>query len=85
MGKGEFWSLFLFVTLAMSLAVSANNLLLLFLAIEFLSITSYMLVGIVRDDKRSTEAGRQIFPLWFGCFFDDALWHESALWRIRFA
>lgn len=61
MGKGEFWSLFLFVTLAMSLAVSASNLLLLFLAIEFLSITSYILVGIVLDDKRSTEAGVKYF------------------------
>lgn len=60
-GKGEFWSLFLFVTMAMSLAVSANNLLLLFLAIEALSITSYVLVGIVRTDKRSTEAGVKYF------------------------
>ena len=61
MGKGEFWALFVFVTLAMSLAVSANNLLLIFLAIEFLSITSYLLVGIVLDDKRSTEAGVKYF------------------------
>ncbi len=60
-GKGEFWSLFLFVTLAMSLAVSASNLLLIFLTIEFLSITSYILVGIVRDDKRSVEAGVKYF------------------------
>lgn len=60
-GKGEFWSLFLFVTLAMSLAVSASNLLLLFMTIEFLSITSYILVGIVRDDKRSVEAGVKYF------------------------
>lgn len=60
-GKGEFWSLFLFVTMAMSFAVSASNLLLLFLAIEFLSITSYILVGIVREDKRSVEAGVKYF------------------------
>lgn len=60
-GKGEFWSLFLFVTMAMSFAVSANNLLLLFLSIEALSITSYVLVGIVRTDKRSTEAGVKYF------------------------
>ncbi|MEZ4616317.1 MAG: NADH-quinone oxidoreductase subunit N [Caldilineaceae bacterium] len=60
-GKGEFWALFLFVTLAMSLAVSASNLLLLFLTIEFLSITSYILVGIVRQDKRSVEAGVKYF------------------------
>ena len=60
-GKSEFWSLFLFVTMSMSFAVSANNLLLLFLAIEALSITSYILVGIVRNDKRSAEAGVKYF------------------------
>lgn len=60
-GRGEFWSLFLFVTLAMGLAVGANNLILIFLSIEFLSITSYLLVGFVRDDKRSSEAGLKYF------------------------
>ena len=60
-GRGEFWTLFIFVTLAMSLAVSANNLLLIFLAIEFLSITSYLLVGFVREDQRSSEAGVKYF------------------------
>lgn len=60
-GRGEFWSLFMFVTLAMSFAVSANNLLLLFLSIEFLSITSYLLVGFLRETRRSTEAGLKYF------------------------
>lgn len=60
-GRGEFWSLFLFVTLAMSLAVGANNLLLIFLAVEFLSITSYLLVGFIREDQRSSEAGVKYF------------------------
>ncbi len=45
----------------MSFAVSANNLLLLFVAIEFLSITSYILVGFVREDLRSSEAGLKYF------------------------
>jgi NADH-quinone oxidoreductase subunit N len=59
--RGEFWMLFLFVTLAMSVAVSANNLLLLFLAFEFLSITSYVLAGFLRNNRRSTEAGVKYF------------------------
>lgn len=58
---GEFWSLVLFVTLAMSIAVSANNLLLLFLSIEALSITSYILAGFLREDRRSSEAGIKYF------------------------
>lgn len=60
-GRGEFWSLFLFVTLAMSMAVSANNLILLFLSFEFLSITSYILAGFLRDNVRSSEAGLKYF------------------------
>lgn len=60
-GRGEFWALFLFVTLAMSMAVSANNLILLFLSFEFLSITSYILAGFLRDNVRSSEAGLKYF------------------------
>lgn len=60
-GRGEFWSLYLFVTLAMSLAASAGNLVMLFLAFEFLSIGSYILVGIMRDNERSAEAGLKYF------------------------
>lgn len=58
---GELWSLFLFVTLSMSIAVSANNLLLLFLAVEALSITSYILAGFLRENRRSAEAGVKYF------------------------
>jgi proton-translocating NADH-quinone oxidoreductase chain N len=60
-GRGEFWTLYMFVTLAMSIAVSANNLLLIFLSIEFLSITSYILAGILRENRRSAEAGVKYF------------------------
>jgi proton-translocating NADH-quinone oxidoreductase chain N len=60
-GRGEFWSLFMFVTVAMSIAISATNLLLIFLAIEFMSITSYLLVGFLREERRSTEAGVKYF------------------------
>jgi NADH-quinone oxidoreductase subunit N len=60
-GRGEFWTLFMFVTLAMSVAVSASNLLVLFLSIEFLSITSYILAGFLRENLRSAEAGVKYF------------------------
>lgn len=60
-GRAEFWSLFLFVTMAMSLAVSASNLLMLFVAFEFLSISSYILAGFMRENERSSEAGLKYF------------------------
>ena len=60
-GGAEFWSSYLFIAVAMAFAVSANNLLLIFVAIEFLSITSYILVGSIREDLRSSEAGLKYF------------------------
>jgi len=52
---GEFYSLLLWVTLAVVLVAGARDLILLYLAFEFLSITSYVLVGWLRDDTRSNE------------------------------
>ncbi len=60
-GGAEFWSSYLFIAVAMAFAVSANNLLLIFVAVEFLSITSYILVGSIREDLRSSEAGLKYF------------------------
>ncbi|HEX8682486.1 MAG TPA: NADH-quinone oxidoreductase subunit N [Ardenticatenaceae bacterium] len=53
---GEFYALLLFVTLSVILTAAANNLILLYLAFEFLSMTSYIMVGWLRDDVRSNEA-----------------------------
>ena len=61
MGRGEFWSLFLFTSMAMGMVVSANNLILLFLSFEFLSISSYILAGYLRNNVRSSEAGLKYF------------------------
>lgn len=59
--QGEFWTFFLMVSLAMSIAASANNLLLIYITIEFLSITSYILAGFLRENRRSNEAGLKYF------------------------
>ncbi len=59
--RGEFWSFFVWVTLAMSVALAASNLIMLYVAIEFLSITSYLLAGFLRDNQRSAEAGLKYF------------------------
>jgi len=59
--RGEFYALFLFATLAIMLTVSAVNLLMVYLAFEFLSITSYILVGYLREDSKSNEAAIKYF------------------------
>ena len=47
--------------LAICLAVSANNLVMIYLSMEFLSITSYVLAGYLRDDRKSGEAAIKYF------------------------
>ena len=58
---GEFYTMLLAATLAMTVAVSANNLVLIYLGMEFLSITSYVLAGFIRNDTRSSEAAIKYF------------------------
>jgi proton-translocating NADH-quinone oxidoreductase chain N len=59
--RGEFYALLIFAGLAISLASAANNLISVYLAMEFLSITSYVLAGYLRGDKKSSEAGVKYF------------------------
>lgn len=58
---GEFYGFLLIATLAICLAVSATNLILIYLSMEFLSITSYILAGYLRNDRRSGEAALKYF------------------------
>lgn len=53
---GEFYGLFLFMAFALILVAAANNLLMIFLAVEFVSLISYLLVGFLRNDPKSKEA-----------------------------
>ncbi len=59
--QGEFYALLLFSTLAICLLSAATNLIMIFLTFDFLSITSYILTGYLRDDRRSTEAAVKYF------------------------
>jgi NADH:ubiquinone oxidoreductase subunit 2 (subunit N) len=59
--RGEFYALILFGGLAMMLSAAATNLLMIYLSLEFLSITSYLLTGYLREDERSTEGAVKYF------------------------
>jgi NADH-quinone oxidoreductase subunit N len=59
--QGEFYALLLFSALTICLLGGATNLVMIFLAFDFLSITSYILTGYLRDDRRSTEAAIKYF------------------------
>ncbi len=58
---GEFYALLVTAALAISVTVSANDLILIYLGMEFLSITSYVLTGFLRRDHRSIEAALKYF------------------------
>lgn len=53
---GEFAALMLTTTLGMCFLVSAQNLLMVVLALELTSLPSYILAGFRRGDRRSSEA-----------------------------
>lgn len=53
---GEYLILLLSLTLGMSLLASARNLLMIYLAIELVSLPSYILAGFRRGDRATSEA-----------------------------
>jgi NADH-quinone oxidoreductase subunit N len=55
-GKGEYYALLVSCTFGMMLMAGANDLLMMYLALEFVSITSYILAGMLRKDRKSAEA-----------------------------
>ncbi len=56
-GQGELILLILFSLIGMLFLASANDFLLLFVAIETLSISSYIMTAYLRDNRSSIEAG----------------------------
>ena len=59
----EYYSLILFGLSAMMFLVSSNNLIMVFLSIEFMSICAYILTGYIKGNTRSTEAALKYFIL----------------------
>jgi NADH-quinone oxidoreductase subunit N len=56
-GLAEYYALIVFALLGMLFAASAANLVLLFVAVELITSTFYILVGFTRGRVRSLEAG----------------------------
>jgi len=74
---GEYYVLVLFATVGMMLMVSGANLLIIFLGLEVMSISIYVLAGIMRDDAKSVEAAFKYFLL--GAFASTFLLYGIAL------
>jgi NADH-quinone oxidoreductase subunit N len=74
---GEFHALLLFATAGMMLMASGNDLVIIFLGIELLSIATYVMAGFRRTDLRSNESSMKYFIL--GSFSSAFLLYGIAL------
>ena len=74
---GEYYALVLFSTSGSMLMASANDLIVLFIAIEILSVALYVLAGFARTDEKSEESALKYFLL--GAFAAGFLLYGIAL------
>src|SRR5437870_3244057 len=74
---GEFHALLLFATVGMMLMASGNDLVIIFLGLEILSIATYVMAGFRRTDLRSNESSLKYFIL--GSFSSAFLLYGIAL------
>ncbi len=73
----EYFSLIMFAALGMMLMAAANDLIVIFLGLETMSIAVYALAGFMRRDPRSSEAALKYFLL--GAFSTGFLLYGIAL------
>lgn len=59
--EGEFYALLVFTAVGLMLMAAATDLILLALAIEYVSLTSYVLAGFLKTNPKSNEAGIKYF------------------------
>ena len=74
---GEYYALILFATLGMMLMAAGSHLITIFLGLETMSVSIYILAGIMREDRRSVEASLKYFLL--GAFATGFLLYGMAL------
>lgn len=74
---GEYHALLLFATVGMMLMASGNDLVMIFIGLETLSIATYVLAGLRRTDLRSNESALKYFIL--GSFSSAFLLYGMAL------
>src|ERR671916_2058078 len=61
--RGEFYSLVLFATLGMSFLASGYDLIALYISLELMALTFYVLVAYTKRERRTNEAGMKYFLL----------------------
>ncbi|MFZ5907335.1 MAG: NADH-quinone oxidoreductase subunit N [Nitrospirota bacterium] len=60
---GEYYSLILFSTIGMMIMASASDLIVLYLGLELMALSTYVLAGFIRHNLKSTESALKYFLL----------------------
>ncbi len=85
MFRADFYTLSLFALLGVMLLISANSLVMIYLGLELISLSSYALVAYDRDSRMGSEAAMKYFVLGFDGFRHVAVRHVDDLRRDRHA
>ncbi len=75
--RGEYYALILFATLGMMFLACGYDLISLYISLELMALTFYVLVGFMKRDRRSNEAGMKYFLL--GAFSSGVLLYGMSL------
>jgi len=75
--RGEFYSLVLFATVGMMFLSSGYDLIVLYISLELMALTFYVLVAYTKRERRSNEAGMKYFLL--GAFSSGVLLYGMSL------
>ncbi|HEY3278845.1 MAG TPA: NADH-quinone oxidoreductase subunit N [Syntrophorhabdaceae bacterium] len=76
-GSGEYYSLLMFGVLGMMVMVSSHSFVTIFIGLEVMSLSIYVLCGLMRDNVKSVEASLKYFLL--GAFATAFLLYGIAL------
>jgi NADH-quinone oxidoreductase subunit N len=74
---GEYYSLILFATLGMMLMASAADIIVLYLGLELMALSTYILAGFIRYDIKSNEAAMKYLLL--GAFASAILLYGTSM------
>ena len=75
--RGEYYALVLFATVGMMFLASGYDLIVLYISLELMALTFYVLVGYTKRERRSNEAGMKYFLL--GAFSSGILLYGMSL------
>ncbi|HET6515943.1 MAG TPA: NADH-quinone oxidoreductase subunit N [Thermodesulfovibrionales bacterium] len=74
---GEYYALMLFATLGMMIMASAGDIIVLYLGLELMALSTYVLAGFLRHERKSNEAALKYFLL--GAFASALLLYGAAI------